>query len=108
MVYEHGALEEVLNELDSLREHIARKSFVIRRPDRPARKPRRPSPPVPGSLATIPLTISIGVARAPEAGRTPGEVLEAADQALYRAKATGRNRVCLAGRTETREPDGAS
>jgi diguanylate cyclase (GGDEF)-like protein/PAS domain S-box-containing protein len=36
---------------------------------------------------------SVGFASYPDHGRTAGELLEAADLALYRAKATGRNRV---------------
>jgi len=42
------------------------------------------------------LTTSIGVAVFPQHGKTPAEVLEAADAALYRAKQTGRNRVVVA------------
>ncbi len=42
------------------------------------------------------MTISIGVASAPEHGRNGEAVLRAADAALYRAKAEGRNRVCSA------------
>ena len=39
------------------------------------------------------LTLSIGVASLPEDGRDPATLMAAADQALYRAKADGRNRV---------------
>lgn len=39
------------------------------------------------------VTISIGVASFPFDGKTPQEVLEAADQALYFSKENGRNRV---------------
>jgi diguanylate cyclase (GGDEF)-like protein len=42
------------------------------------------------------VTVSIGVAVFPEAGDTPEAVLKAADEALYRAKAGGRNRIELA------------
>ncbi len=42
------------------------------------------------------ITISIGVAAFPGAGDTPEAILKAADDALYRAKAHGRNRVELA------------
>lgn len=39
------------------------------------------------------LTLSIGVASLPEDGRDPAALMAAADQALYQAKAAGRNRV---------------
>ena len=41
------------------------------------------------------ITVSIGVAVFPDAGDNPQTVLKAADQALYRAKEKGRNRVEL-------------
>jgi diguanylate cyclase (GGDEF)-like protein len=41
------------------------------------------------------VTISVGVAAFPEAGDNPQSVLKAADDALYRAKESGRNRVEL-------------
>jgi diguanylate cyclase (GGDEF)-like protein len=44
-------------------------------------------------------TVSIGVATFPWHGRTPKELTHEADQALYRAKADGRNRVV--GHAET-------
>jgi diguanylate cyclase (GGDEF)-like protein len=40
-------------------------------------------------------TVSIGVAVLGSHGGDLGELLEAADMALYRAKRTGRDRVCL-------------
>ncbi len=42
------------------------------------------------------ITISIGLAMFPDAGATPEAVLKVADEALYRAKAQGRNRVEIA------------
>jgi diguanylate cyclase (GGDEF)-like protein len=40
------------------------------------------------------VTISVGlVSLVPQGGMTPGPLIEAADQALYRAKNAGRNRV---------------
>ncbi|MHB8069684.1 MAG: PAS domain-containing protein [Desulfobaccales bacterium] len=44
-----------------------------------------------------PITLSLGVAMFPAHGATLLAVLQAADLALYRAKQTGRDRVCLSG-----------
>lgn len=49
-------------------------------------------------LGTLgPVTVSIGVATFPMNGTTPETVLQSADQALYRAKNLGRNRVVSSG-----------
>ena len=42
------------------------------------------------------VTISIGLAERDAAARSPDEVLKAADRALYRAKAGGRNELVTA------------
>jgi diguanylate cyclase (GGDEF)-like protein/putative nucleotidyltransferase with HDIG domain len=48
------------------------------------------------SNATIPITASIGVACYGMHGTTRERLVERADQAMYRAKQSGRNRVCVA------------
>jgi two-component system cell cycle response regulator len=46
----------------------------------------------------LPVTISVGVAALPEANvAAPSELVRDADSALYEAKKSGRNRVCLNG-----------
>ena len=50
--------------------------------------------------ATIHITISIGVAQFPEDGKTIDELVASADKALYEAKNTGRNKICLASTSE--------
>ncbi len=50
-----------------------------------------------GKRAVGPVTLSIGLASYPEHGSTAQAVLQAADAALYRAKAAGRNRVVVGG-----------
>jgi diguanylate cyclase (GGDEF)-like protein len=54
---------------------------------------------VDGNLPRI--TISIGVATFPHCGDNPQAVLKVADDALYRAKEEGRNRVVLSATTNT-------
>lgn len=49
-----------------------------------------------------PVTLSIGAAGAPPLPLDPEALLTAADRALYRAKALGRDRASLAGRAEVR------
>jgi diguanylate cyclase (GGDEF)-like protein len=44
-----------------------------------------------------PVTLSVGIAMFPDHGTTAHALLEAADTALYRAKANGRNRVVVTG-----------
>jgi diguanylate cyclase (GGDEF)-like protein len=48
---------------------------------------------VPGETEPATVTVSIGVATAPQHGETASELLLVADRALYRAKDAGRNRV---------------
>jgi diguanylate cyclase (GGDEF)-like protein len=50
----------------------------------------------PGGQEQPRVTVSGGVAAWPSDGRTQSEIIRKADQALYRAKGTGRNRVCIA------------
>lgn len=42
----------------------------------------------------LPVTISVGLASAPEDTRSKDELIEKADKALYQAKHLGRNRIC--------------
>lgn len=48
-----------------------------------------------GGRVLPPVTVSVGVALSPEHGRTPAELLRAADDALYAAKDRGRDQVRL-------------
>jgi diguanylate cyclase (GGDEF)-like protein len=43
------------------------------------------------------ITVSMGVASFPDDGKTPEQVLDRADRALFEAKAQGKNRVCCWG-----------
>ena len=53
----------------------------------------------------IPVTISLGIAAVPESNVSDHSAfLAAADKALYEAKRSGRNRVCLHGTEQTPKP----
>ena len=53
----------------------------------------------------IPVTISLGIAAVPESNVSDhAAFLAAADKALYEAKRSGRNRVCLHGSEKTPKP----
>jgi len=77
--------EEVFVYLDRMRKIIEQSVFTVRGKDR--RKGRR----LLSRKKQTSVTVSIGVASSNGEGYTPAEVLRVADQALYRAKAKGRN-----------------
>ena len=88
---------EALPHLEALRASVESYRMAVRGEDRPKRKEegekRRSGDPDSVPLEKVlSVTISIGVAE-PAAGTTPAQVLKAADEALYRAKRGGRNRV---------------
>jgi len=85
---------DALPHLEALRAAIEHYQMALRGPDRP-RDPevgtalRHSRPP----MQLLSVTVSIGVAARSQRNSTPAMVLQAADQALYRAKQAGRNRV---------------
>ncbi|HSM84883.1 MAG TPA: GGDEF domain-containing protein [Candidatus Limnocylindrales bacterium] len=78
--------EEVFVYLDRMRKIIEQSTFVVRGKDRRSKGRRRTR----GGKKETHVTVSIGVASS-NGEITPTEVLRIADQALYRAKARGRN-----------------
>jgi diguanylate cyclase (GGDEF)-like protein len=101
--------KEVIADLEALRAAIADSSFRIRGiperrktargPDRRNEKQQKPSVRSERDLNSpqLSVTISIGVAEGNSKTRAVENVIRAADQALYRAKRAGRNRVEVAG-----------
>jgi len=92
------SLAEAMPHLEAIRASVAAYRMAVRGEHRPkakdeGEKPRghdTEEPPPPDKVLSV--TISIGAA-GPQAGATPAQVLKAADEALYRAKRGGRNRV---------------
>jgi diguanylate cyclase (GGDEF)-like protein len=102
--------QDVIDHLEKLRATIAASCFHMRGDERrqtprgPDRRTQRSKGRAmagrairqftkPAISATLSVTVSIGVASAEEQGSNPERVIQAADQALYRAKDAGRNRV---------------
>jgi len=95
VVFAGKTAAEALPHLEDLREDVAEKPFAVRAPDRPAKKPKTGR----GRGAagkTLRVTLSVGLAERTDKRPSPGDVLEAADKALYRSKKAGRNRVTVA------------
>jgi len=95
VVFPSARLETARTAVEAVREAIARRPFRFRGLDRPRKKPRK-APPARTRSPGVGITVSAGVAAPGPKRQSPGEVLQAADRALYRAKRQGRNRVAVA------------
>jgi diguanylate cyclase (GGDEF)-like protein len=85
-------VDQVRDHLEALRRRIETTPFTLRAAGRPRTRPEVPLPGAP--RPRIAVTVSIGIAATGDsAAMTPREVLQAADEALYRAKQGGRNQV---------------
>jgi len=95
VLFPGASSEGALPHLERLRQTIERAPFTLRSRNRPPTKPTTPPPA--GRRRRVAVTVSIGVAEPRAGGSEPGEVVKAADAALYRAKHAGRNRTSSAG-----------
>jgi diguanylate cyclase (GGDEF)-like protein len=118
IVFRNASAQEAFEHLDSLRQIVERSTFHVRGADRRAARAAEPKgdrravtgqsdrrrPAIQKTATANPtqppdhlsVTVSIGVAEPSTRYRQPEQVIQAADQALYRAKHKGRNRVELA------------
>jgi diguanylate cyclase (GGDEF)-like protein len=94
LLFPGKSAEEALPYIEDLRETIEASTFIVRGRNRPKLRPKpvRSS----GGRGRVGITVSIGVAEPDDRGDEPEDVIRAADQALYQAKRTGRNRVVVA------------
>jgi diguanylate cyclase (GGDEF)-like protein len=87
-------LDDALPHLEDIRAAIERYRMAVRGDDRPKAaeegSKRRAGQPADKALS---VTVSIGAAQPARRLKTPAQVIKAADEALYRAKKAGRNRV---------------
>jgi diguanylate cyclase (GGDEF)-like protein len=84
-------VDQVREHLEALRRAIEGAPFTLRAAGRPRARPD--SPRLDGPRRRIAVTVSIGLAGRDGAPATTDEVMQAADDALYRAKLAGRNQV---------------
>jgi diguanylate cyclase (GGDEF)-like protein len=78
--YVRGSHEAALKVAEAIRLKVERHAFPISPSD---------------ATRTLQVTISIGIATFPADGKTALDIVLKADQALYRAKLSGRNRTCV-------------
>ena len=96
LLYPGKDREEAREHLEEVRRSVQDARFVLRRPGRTGKGPssrggkKKKSS---RSERTLSVTVSIGAASPREPGEDPFQVLDRADQALYRAKKKGRNRL---------------
>jgi len=99
VLFDHATLEEAMPHLDAIRASIASYRMAVRGEDRPKAKEQGEKLRGPDTEETLApekilsVTVSIGGAAPGGGASTPAQVLKAADEALYRAKKAGRNRV---------------
>ena len=94
IMFPEVGLAEALPHVEKICADIAAYQMAVRRDDRPkdAEAGTRLRS-LRAAEKTLSVTVSIGIAEPDDQLSTPAEVLRAADQALYRAKQGGRNRV---------------
>ncbi len=78
--------------LDALRNKIASKPFIIRNKKRPKEKSSK-KPTKSNNTQKLSVTVSIGVAENQAKFNSTQDIMKSADNALYKAKKKGRNRV---------------
>lgn len=85
--------EDCIMALEEVRERIFRRGFVIRDKNRPEKIPQEVKKAT--TVKKERLSISLGLATSCK-GKTPNDILKIADDALYKAKESGRNcLICL-------------
>lgn len=82
--------EDCIMALEEVRERIFRRGFVVRSKERPQKPPKKGQKAP--SVKKERLSVSIGVATSSK-GLVPADIIKLADEALYKAKQSGRN--CL-------------
>lgn len=92
IIFPGFGVTEALPALERVRKAVERRPFILRAEDRPKKKPERITGNSKGK-GRVNITVSIGAAERTESAKTAHDVIIKADEALYKAKCSGRNRV---------------
>ncbi len=96
VLFQGATVREALPYLEKVRKEIEHYGMAVRSDDRPKGRDQGSVRRGEGASETmLSVTVSIGVAGSGARTDAPGKVIKAADEALYRAKQGGRNRVSL-------------
>jgi PleD family two-component response regulator len=96
VLFANGNVRDALPHLEKVRKAIEGYGMAVRRDDRPRDGKEGTGRRGEGAAETmLSVTVSIGVAGSDAEHNAPDKVIRAADEALYRAKQGGRNRVSL-------------
>ncbi len=93
VVFPGKNVDACLEHLEELRISIGDQPFTIRKIARSIKKPKKPTK-TKSKKNEVRVTVSIGVAEKTSLYNQPEVVMKRADMALYRAKESGRNKVC--------------
>ena len=93
VVFPDAELEDVLLQLEAIRVSIERYRMAVRRRPSEGARGRREAQGEGVADKHLSVTVSIGACSPGKRLRTAAQVIKAADEALYRAKQGGRNRV---------------
>lgn len=94
IISEKPDFKMLVQELENLRKTIHKRPFVVRGKDRPKKKEdMQVKVGDDAGREKIEIAVSIGVARSSDTLTNPTDVMNAADDALYRAKEAGRNQL---------------
>lgn len=94
VLFSGQSIQDAIPHLETLRRAVEASPLTLRGLDRPTQKPKE-STSDGAQRQTVSVTVSIGVAEAKDRNTDPEQVIKAADEALYRAKNTGRNMVSV-------------
>ena len=88
IVFRSSKVQECLIALEDIREKIFKRGFAIRDTNRPKKAPKKTDNAL--RIKKERLSVSIGLASS-QKNKTPQEIIKLADEALYKAKESGRN-----------------